>query len=73
LEAGFCFRLQIKKGGRGQKAYLMGPLLELASDLDKIDNISCLTHTANTSTFLFWFNVFKLLRLLDIPNIFNLY
>jgi hypothetical protein len=28
-EAGFCFCLQVKKGGRGQKTYLPGPLVEL--------------------------------------------
>jgi hypothetical protein len=27
-EAGFCFRLQVERGGRGQKAYLLGPLVE---------------------------------------------
>jgi hypothetical protein len=34
LEAGFHFHLQVKKGGKGQKPYLLGPLVELASDLD---------------------------------------
>jgi hypothetical protein len=33
LEAGFCFHLQVKKG-KGQKPYLLGPLVELASDLE---------------------------------------
>jgi hypothetical protein len=32
LEAGFCFRLQVKKG-KGQKP-LLGLLVELTSDLD---------------------------------------
>jgi hypothetical protein len=32
-EAGFCFRLQVKMGERGQKDYRLGPLVELASDL----------------------------------------
>jgi hypothetical protein len=34
LEAGFYFRLQVKRG-RGKKPYLLGPLVELASDLDR--------------------------------------
>jgi hypothetical protein len=33
LEAGFCFCLQVKQGGRGQKAYVLGPLVELASEV----------------------------------------
>jgi hypothetical protein len=32
-EAGFCFRLQVKRK-QEDKAYLLGPLVELVSDLE---------------------------------------
>jgi hypothetical protein len=35
LKAGFCFHHQLKKrGGRGEKSYLLGLMVLLASDLD---------------------------------------
>jgi hypothetical protein len=44
-KAGYCFTLQVKQGRRGQKTYVLGPLLELVSGPDSnttnVQNKTC--------------------------------
>jgi hypothetical protein len=41
------------KGGRGQKTYLLGPLVELASDLDQVYNLDDDGQSAKEQLYIF--------------------
>jgi hypothetical protein len=62
LEAAFCFLLQVEKAGRWQKAYLLGHVVELASDLARSVNWHmCLMHFVSCRQKLLLFCIWSLL------------